>query len=110
MTLAIALRFGAPLLDDTLSARPLTSALAQFDPHHLPVAAFWAPRETEFGLQFYRNQVISRYELGQIPDQEHLVVAPAGFLDNVTKAAGRKAIFLGTFAPQKLEFFYVPAH
>ena len=108
ITLAIALRFGAPLLDNTLSARPLTSALAQFDPRHLPVAVFWAPRETEFGLQFYRNQVISRYELGQIPDQEHFVVAPAGFLDNITKAAGRKAIFLGSFNPQKLEFFYVP--
>jgi len=108
VTLALTLRFGAPLLDDTLSARPLTSALMRFDPHHLSVAVFWAPRETEFGLQFYRNQVISRYELGQVPDQEHMVVAPEGFLDNVTKAAGRKAIFLGNFAPQKLEFFYVP--
>jgi len=109
LAVAVALRFGAAPLDQTLSARSVNTSLSQFDPHHLPVAVFLVPRETEFGLQFYRDQSISRYELGQVPAQEHLVVAAQGYPKGVSKAAGRKAIYLGNFAAQRLDFFYVPA-
>ncbi len=34
------------------------------------------PRDKEYGLAFYRNMPISRYERGEIPSQEHLLVAP----------------------------------
>ena len=109
VVMAIVLRFGSPPMDNALSARSVVDALAQYGPHHLPVAAFLVPRETEFGLAFYRNQVIPRYELGQVPDGEHMVVAAHGYPNGISKAAGRKAIFLGNFAAQKLDFFYVPA-
>jgi hypothetical protein len=75
----------------------------------LPLAAFLVPRETEFGLTFYRNQVIPRYELAQVPDGEHLLVAAQGYPKGVAKAAGRRVVFLENFAPQKLDLFYVPA-
>jgi 4-amino-4-deoxy-L-arabinose transferase-like glycosyltransferase len=107
VTVAFALRFGSQPLDETLSARPVANQLADFDPHHLPVAVFLAPRETEFGLAFYRNQIVSRYELGQVPAGEHLVVAAQGYPKGVEKVAGRKITYLGKFAPQRLEFFYV---
>jgi 4-amino-4-deoxy-L-arabinose transferase-like glycosyltransferase len=107
VALAVALRFGAQPLDETLSARPVANELANFDPHHLPVAAFLLPRETEFGLAFYRNQIISNYQLGQIPQGEHLVVAAHGFQKGVAKAARRKVTYLGTFARQRLDYFYV---
>jgi 4-amino-4-deoxy-L-arabinose transferase-like glycosyltransferase len=106
---AVVLRIGAAPLNDKSSARSVIDALSQYDPHHLPIAAFLVPRETEFGLAFYRNQVIPRYELGQVPEGEHMVVAAQGYLNGVSKAAGRKAIFLGNFTAQKLDFFYVPA-
>ncbi len=109
IVVAIVLRFGSPPLDNALSARSVVDALSQYDPHHLPVAAFLVPRETEFGLAFYRNQVIPRYELGQVPDGEHMLVAAQGYPKGVSKAAGRRAVFLGNFAAQKLDFFYVPA-
>ncbi len=109
VALAVALRFGSGPLDDTLSARPVANALAQFDPHHLPVAVFLIPRETEFGLAFYRDQNPFRYESGQVPDGEHLVVVAKQYSRGVTKAAGRKAVYLGEFAPQKFDYFYVPA-
>jgi 4-amino-4-deoxy-L-arabinose transferase-like glycosyltransferase len=109
VALAIALRFGTGPLDDTLSARPLANALTQFDPHHLPVAVFLIPRETEFGLEFYRDQTPFRYESGQVPDGEHLVVVAKRYSRGVDKAAGRKAVYLGEFAPQKFDYFYVPA-
>ena len=108
VALAIALRFGSGPLDDTLSARPVANELAQFDPHHLPVAVFLIPRETEFGLAFYRDQVPFRYESGQVPDGEHMVVVAKRYSRGVNKAAGRKAVYLGEFAPQKLDYFYVP--
>jgi 4-amino-4-deoxy-L-arabinose transferase-like glycosyltransferase len=109
VALAVALRFGAQPLDETLSARPVANELANFDPHHLPIAVFLVPRETEFGLAFYRNQITSRYEFGQIPQGEHLVVAAQGFQKSIAKETGRKIKYLGNFAPQKLEYFYVPS-
>ncbi len=109
VALAVAMRFGAEPLDETLSARPVANQLANFDPHHLPVAVFLTPRETEFGLQFYLNQNISNYQLGQTPPGEHLVVAAQGFQRSIAKETGRKVTYLGNFPPQKLEFFYVAA-
>jgi 4-amino-4-deoxy-L-arabinose transferase-like glycosyltransferase len=109
LALAIAVRFGAMPLNQTLSARPVANELANLDPHHLPVAVFLAPRETEFGLAFYRNQTISNYQMRQIPPGEHIVVAAQGFQKSVAKDSGRKVIYLGNFVPQKLEYFYVAA-
>jgi len=109
VALAVALRFGAQPLDEALSTRPVANELQNFDPHHLPVAVFLVPRETEYGLAFYRDQVVSRYELGHIPEGEHLVVAAQGFQKSIAKETGRKVIYLGNFAPQKLEYFYVAA-
>jgi len=110
MALALVLRFGAPILDETLSARPVANGLSQFEPRHLPVAVFLVPREMEFGLEFYRNQAVSRYELGQIPDGEHLVVAARGFQKGIAKAVpGRRVVYLGDFVAQKVEYFYVSA-
>ncbi len=109
VVVAIVLRFGSPPMDKALSARSVVDALSQYDPHHLPVAAFLVPRETEFGLAFYRNQAIPRYELGQVPEGEHMVVAAQGYPKGINKASGRHAVFLGNFAAQKLDLFYVPA-
>jgi len=108
VALAIALRFAAPVLDETLSARPVSEALARLAPQQLPVAVVLVPRETEFGLQFYRNQKIPRYEIGQAPAGEHLVVAVQGFRNAFAKnVPGRRIVYLGDFQAQKLEFYYV---
>jgi len=108
VALSLAIRSGALPLDESLSARPVAKALAGFDPHHLPIAVFLVPRETEFGLSFYRDQSVGRYELHQIPSKEHLLVAAEGFEKSIAKETGRRPVFLGRFAPQKLEFFYLP--
>jgi len=109
VAVAVVLRFGPAPLDRKLSARSVLDTLSQYDHRRLPIAAFLVPRETEFGLAFYRNQVIPRYELGQVPDGEHLLVAAQGYPKGVTKVAGRRVVFLENFAPQKLDLFYVPA-
>ena len=102
------LRIGAPMLDATLSARSLVNEISRVEAQPLPLAVFRVPRETEFGLQFYRNQTIARYEWGQVPAGEHLVVAAEGLQAIVAKkAAGRRVSYLGSFAPQHVEYYWV---
>jgi 4-amino-4-deoxy-L-arabinose transferase-like glycosyltransferase len=108
VTLAAALRLGGPALDASLSARGVVNGLSQFDPRHIPVAVFLVPRETEFGITFYRDETPYRYESGEVPDGEHLVVVGKKYSRGVAKAAGRRATYLGEFAPQGLDYFYVP--
>jgi len=110
VALTVALRFGAQPLNDQLSARAVSDALAQVSPRNLPVAVVLVSRELEFGLQFYRDQPIPRFELGQAPVGEHLVVARAGFQKAFARdVPGRKIMQLGGFPEQKVEFFYVSA-
>lgn len=110
VALTVALRFGAQPLNDQLSARAVSDALAQVSPRNLPVATVLVSRELEFGLQFYRDQPIPRFELGQAPVGEHLVVARAGFQKAFARdVPGRKIMQLGGFPEQKVEFFYVSA-
>jgi hypothetical protein len=67
-------------------------------------------REIEFGLAFYRNQTIDRYDSGQVPPGEHLVVAPEGSQTAIAKqVAGRRVSYLGSFAPQGLDYYWVSA-
>lgn len=107
VVVALALRSGAPVLDETLSARPVAVELSQLSHEQLPVVAL-APRELEYGLQFYRNQSITHFELGKAPAGEHLVVAPAGALPCVqANVPGRQVVLLGSFPPQRLDILYV---
>src|SRR6266705_533831 len=110
LAIGIALTLGAPSLDATLSARPLAEQITKADNRRLPLAVLLTSRETEYGLQFYRNQTIARYELGQVPSGEHLVVAPEGLRRGVEKrAAGRRVTYLGSFAAQGLDYYWVGA-
>ncbi|MGA8152535.1 MAG: glycosyltransferase family 39 protein [Terriglobales bacterium] len=110
LSVAAVLRLGGPALDSTLSARPLASELGRLETKTLPLAAFRISREMEFGLAFYRNQSIARYELGQVPSVEHLLVAPEGLRIEITKqVSGRRVSYLGSFAPQGLDYYWVAA-
>jgi 4-amino-4-deoxy-L-arabinose transferase-like glycosyltransferase len=104
----VLLRSGGETMNSTLSARSVVAALSEYGHDHLPVAAYLVPRETEFGLAFYRDQVIPRYELGKVPAGEHLLVAAQGYPKGVANAAGRKETFLRNLPAQKLDLYYVP--
>jgi 4-amino-4-deoxy-L-arabinose transferase-like glycosyltransferase len=107
---AAVLKLGTVAIDQTLSARPLAAELASVETHTLPVAVCGASRELEYGLAFYRNQVISRYELGQAPAEEHLLVAlPTWNVAIADHTAGRRVSFLGHYAPQDVDYYWVAA-
>lgn len=108
LAVAASLRLGAPALDATLSARPLAREVSRADNGSLPLAILQLPRETEFGLQFYRNQNIVRYEAGQVPAGEHLLIAAEGRQKAVAKwTAGRRISYLGSLAAQGLDYYWV---
>jgi len=108
LSLAAVLRFGASALDDTQSTRPLAMALGHADTRRLPVAVLQAPRDVEYGLAFYRNQVISRYERGEVPLVEHLLVVPGGAPADLAPFVGeRRTSRLGSFVPRRLDYYRV---
>ncbi len=110
LAVAAVLKLGTNAIDQKLSARPLAVELASVEIHKLPVAVYGVQREVEYGLAFYRNHVIVRYESGDIPAGEHLLVAPTTWMDNVAKAtAGRRVSFLGHYVPQGLDYYWVSA-
>ncbi|MGB8061187.1 MAG: glycosyltransferase family 39 protein [Candidatus Sulfotelmatobacter sp.] len=110
LVVAAVLKMGTAAIDEKLSARPLAIELAGVETHKLPLAVCGASREVEYGLAFYRNQVIARYESGDVPSTEHLLVAPLAWMDNVAKlTAGRRVTFLGHYAPQGLDYYWVAA-
>ncbi len=110
LAVAAVLRLGAPALDSTLSVRPLANEIGNLENKPLPLAVSGVSRQTEYGLAFYRNQIINRYESGEVPTGEHLVVAPEGSQTTIAKqVAGRRVSYLGSFAPQGLDYYWVAA-
>jgi 4-amino-4-deoxy-L-arabinose transferase-like glycosyltransferase len=107
---AALLRIGAPVLDETQSARPVAQQLAAMELNPLPVAVYQVKRQTEYGLAFYRNQIISSYDRHEVPAGEHLLVAKAGTEAGIARlTAGRRISHLGSFPAQRLEFYWVAA-
>jgi len=110
LAVAAVLKLGTTAIDQTLSARPLATEIAGVETHQLPLAVWGVPREMEYGLAFYRNQTAARYESGNVPAGEHLLVVPSAWKvakDNLL--AGRRVTFLGHYAPQSVDYYWVSA-
>jgi 4-amino-4-deoxy-L-arabinose transferase-like glycosyltransferase len=110
LSVAAVIKLGATSIDQKLSARPLAAEIGGVEMHQLPLAVYGISRELEYGLVFYRNRSIVRYEGGNIPSEEHLLIAPATWKVNVAKqTAGRRVLFLGHYAPQGVDYYWVAA-
>jgi 4-amino-4-deoxy-L-arabinose transferase-like glycosyltransferase len=110
LSVAAVLKLGSVSVDQTLSARPLAFELAAVETHQIPLAVYGVSRELEYGLTFYRNQTTARYEAGGVPTEAHLLLAPETWKVNVAvKTAGRRVLFLGNYAPQNVDYYWVSA-
>jgi 4-amino-4-deoxy-L-arabinose transferase-like glycosyltransferase len=110
LAVAAVLKLGTTAIDQTLSARPLALELTNMETQPMPLAVYGVTRELEYGLTFYRDQATVRYETGSVPVQEHLLVAPSKWKDNVVKeTAGRRILLLGHYAPQDVDYYWVSA-
>jgi 4-amino-4-deoxy-L-arabinose transferase-like glycosyltransferase len=115
LAVAFLLRPAAPVIDATQSARAVERELDRHVSNDVPVAVFNVKREITYGLNFYRNQRISRYEQegpsdipSGIPAGQHVVVARQGSLGAVQAVVGDRSVALiGRFPPRQLEFFLV---
>jgi 4-amino-4-deoxy-L-arabinose transferase-like glycosyltransferase len=108
LAVAALLRMGGPVANARISQRPVAEALTNFAGTQLPVAVVGVPRDKEYGLAFYRNTVVSRYERGEVPPTEHLLVAPDDAQGQVARFIGsRSATFLGTFPAQHIDIYRV---
>jgi len=108
--LGFVVRYAAPTIDSRLSARPVEREIATIETTRSTLAVFEVSRQLEFGLTFYRNQPVHRYERGEIPAGEHILVALAGSQTRVQeRVAGRRVSRIGEYPPQKLEFYWVQA-
>ena len=108
IAVAYLLRVDAFAIDASHSARPVAYEIATVAPPSAPVAVLHVHREIEYGLNFYRNAEIPSYDRHEVPDADHVVVAAAGSRPTIAQAApGRHISLIGTFAPQRLELYWV---
>ena len=98
----------APIIDQVNSARAVDFRLTLLGAPHGPISVFKLKREVEYGLNFYRNEAIGRYERDGIPSGEHVVIIKEGSADALRALTGdRRISALGNFPPQNLEFYLV---
>jgi 4-amino-4-deoxy-L-arabinose transferase-like glycosyltransferase len=110
LTVGAVLKLGSVAIDQTLSARPLAQEIADIETHPLPLAVYHVSRELEYGLTFYRNHLTFNYDWGSVPSVEHLLVAPENSQVEIAKlVAGRKVSYLGHYAPQRVDYYWVAA-
>jgi 4-amino-4-deoxy-L-arabinose transferase-like glycosyltransferase len=110
LTVGAVLKLGSTAIDETLSARPLANEIAAIEMRPLPLAVYHVPRELEYGLTFYRNQLTFNYDWGRVPAEEHLLVAPENSQVEIAKlVAGRRVSYLGHYAPQHVDYFWIAA-
>jgi len=110
LTLGATLKLGSTALDQTLSARPLAQEIAGMETHPLPLAVYHVRRELEYGLTFYRNHLTFNYDWGSVPQEEHLLVAAENSQVEIAKlVAGRRVSYLGHYAAQHVDYFWVAA-
>jgi 4-amino-4-deoxy-L-arabinose transferase-like glycosyltransferase len=106
--LTFVIKMVTPEIDRRDSERPVAQRLAAYAKPATSVAVADVPRVVEYGLNFYRNQPISNYQRGEIPDGDHVVVGRPGAIEVIqSMAKGRKIIDAGGYQEQGLEFYLV---
>ncbi len=114
LTVAFLVRVEAPAMDRAISSRPVAAELVGLGTTGKPIAGFRIRRNLEYGLGFYRNQKVRRYERNEIPAEDHLLIVREGAREEAAKlAGGRRLSRIGGFAAQGVEYYWVsrtPAH
>jgi len=110
LTVGAVLKLGSTALDQKLSARPLALEIASMETHPLPLAVFHVPRELEYGMTFYRNQLTHNYDWEKSLQEEHLLIAPENSQTEIAKLLpGRRVSYLGHYAAQRVDYYWVAA-
>ena len=113
------LHYAGRILGEAYSSRQVADYVKKLERDNLqnrigPVAVLDTRRDVEYGLGFYLDQKIGRYERGEVPTGDHILVAREGEHDRIEKLIGpdRKFISLGSpfpysANPQHLEVLWI---
>ena len=108
VSVAAVIRFAAPVIDATQSARPIAESIQAFSHEPVPVALYHINRVQEYGLEFYLNRPAQPYESGNVPAAAHVVVAAQGTQAQVAQLVpGRRVSYLTSIPAQKLDLYWV---
>src|SRR3954462_315696 len=110
LAIAYLVRVVAPATDAALTARPLARYIGQMQDAPAEVAVYDVPRGIQYGLAFYRNQRVPRYDgnldaPGEVPAGEHLLLmrgASASTIVLPQQLSGREFTIVGRFPAQDL--------
>ena len=108
VSVAAVIRFAAPVIDATQSARPVAETIRAFSREPVPVVLYHVNRIEQYGLEFYLNRLAQSYDNGSIPTAAHVVVAAQGTQSQVAQLVpGRRVSYLTSIPAQKLELYWV---
>jgi 4-amino-4-deoxy-L-arabinose transferase-like glycosyltransferase len=108
VSVAAIIRFAAPVIDATQSARPIAETIQAFSHEPVPIALYHINRVQEYGLEFYLNRPAQPYESGNVPAAAHVLVAAQGTQLEVAKLVpGRRVSYLTSIPAQKLDLYWV---
>jgi 4-amino-4-deoxy-L-arabinose transferase-like glycosyltransferase len=108
VSVAAIIRFAAPVVDATQSARPIAQSIQAFSHEPVPIALDHINRVQEYGLEFYLNRATEKYEDGNVPAGAHLLVAAQGTQSQVAQLVpGRRVSYLTSIPAQKLDLYWV---
>jgi len=108
VSVAAVIRFAAPVIDATQSARPIAESIQAFSHEPVPVALYHLNRVQEYGLEFYLNRPAQPYEGGNVPAAAHVVVAAQGTQSQVAQLVpGRRVSYLTSIPEQRMELYWV---
>ena len=108
VSVAAIIRFAAPVIDATQSARPIAESIQAFSREPVPIALYHINRVQEYGLEFYLNRPAQPYEGGNIPAAAHVLVAAQGTESQVAQLVpGRRVSYLTSIPAQKLDLYWV---
>jgi len=108
ISVAAVIRFAAPVIDATQSARPIAASIAGFSREPVPIAVYHLNREQQYGLEFYLNRGVARYETEDIPAADHVLVAAQSTQVEVAQLVpGRRVSYLTSIPAQKVNLYWV---
>jgi hypothetical protein len=108
VSVAAVIRFAAPVIDATQSARPIAESIQAFSHEPVPAALYHINRVQEYGLEFYLNRPAQSYESGNVPAAAHVVVAAQGTQAQVAQLVpGRRVSYLTSIPAQTLDLYWV---
>ncbi|MBV9437616.1 MAG: hypothetical protein JOZ44_16275 [Acidobacteria bacterium] len=113
------LHYAGRILGEAYSSRQVASFIEKIERDNLQgrlrqVAVFDTRRDVEYGLGFYLDERIDRYERGEVPPGEHILVMRQGEREELLSRIGpnRESVsfgspFPGSADPQHLEVLWI---